>query len=63
MPAKRTVTRTASGTYTVQNPRNIPEDRMVIKVDGVSYQAGDTVKVSGDNVDIDRLVNQGFIKR
>lgn len=56
-------TRRASGTYTVQNPRGIPKGRMVVKVDGVAYRAGDTVRVSGDNMDIDRFVKQGFIKR
>lgn len=56
-------TRRASGTYTVQNPRGIPDGRVVVKVDGVAYRAGETVRVSGDKMDIDRFVKQGFIKR
>lgn len=63
MTQRRTPTRRASGTYTVQNPRGMPEGRMVVKVSGVAYRAGDTVKVSGDNMDIERFVKQGFIKR
>ena len=62
MPRKRT-TRRASGTYTVQNPRGVPEGRMVVKVAGQTYRAGDTITVSGDNMDLDRFVEQGFIAR
>jgi len=36
---------------------------MVVKVDGQAYQAGDTIKVSGDKMDLDRFVEQGFIAR
>ena len=60
---RTTTTRRASGTYTVQNPRGMPDGRMVVKVDGVAYKAGDTITVSGDNMDLDRFVNQGFIAR
>ena len=64
MPRKRTTaTRRASGTYTVQNPRGVPAGRMVVKVDGQTYRAGDTITVSGDNMDLDRFVEQGFIAR
>ena len=63
MPTRKRTIRRASGTYIVQNPRGVPEGRMVVKVGGVAYRAGDTIKVSADSMDLDRFVNQGFIAR
>ena len=57
-------TRKASGRYRVANPRNIPKGRNIYTApSGKKYKEGDTIDISGDNDDLDRLVKRGFIVR